>query len=525
MRAVVTVFGAALAPAARRFEAALAAPAAAQARVRDQIARQLARTYYGRSLGVAGPADFARVPVAGHDDLAGWLERQRRDEGPVVTPDPVLFYEKTSGSSGPAKYIPYTAALRRSFSRAFAVWAHDLVARGPRFETGRIYLSVSPSFGHEAATERGVPVGMADDRDYLDGWLRRVLSPFWVGLGLPPRKVSSRIRHYITGGDAVRLDRERDPERFKRRTALALLACAELEVISVWNPTFLTVHLELIAARRDLFAAGARLRGERLRALMADPIDWRRLWPRLALVSCWTSAAAARPAARLGELFPGVLVQGKGLLATEAPVTIPYLPAGGYLPVLDEIYLELEQGGELAPLAAARPGERYGVVVSQKGGLVRYRLGDQVEVSHIYRGVPCLELVGRSGGVSDLVGEKLSEPFVRSALGALDLAGSGFATLVPVREGGRDRYVLAVDRAARPGGELARDLDGALARAHHYAQARALGQLAPAAVWVSPGAPEAIARFHMRRGMKWGDIKVTALCAAPADAELARELS
>lgn len=504
-RAVVKAFGAALTPAARRFERALAAPAAAQQRVKGEIAARLARTDYGRWLGVRGPADFdARVPVVDHDDVADWLGRQRQEEGAVVTPDPVLFYEKTSGSSGPAKYIPYTAALRRSFSRAFAVWAHDLIARGPRFETGRIYASVSPSFAHERATARGVPVGMADDRDYLDGWLRRVLAPFWVGLGL---------------------DRERDPERFKRLTALALLACADLEVISVWNPSFLTVHLELIAARRDHFAAGLGLGGDRLRALLADPIDWRRVWPRLALISCWTAAAAARPAARLAELFPGVLVQGKGLLATEAPITIPYAPAGGYVPVLDEVYLELEKDGELAPLAAARDGERYGIVVSQKGGLVRYRLGDVVEVSHHHRAVPCLELVGRAGGVSDLVGEKLSETFVRSALDALELEGSGFATLVPVREGGRDRYVLALDRAPRPAGDLARDLDGALARGHHYAQARALGQLSPAAVWVSPAAPEAIARFHMRRGMRWGDIKASALCAAPADPELAREIA
>ncbi len=506
MRAIVKAFGAALAPAARRFEAALAAPGDAQALVRAEVTGRLARTEYGRSLGVSTLSDFARVPVVGYDDIAMWLQRQREREGAVVTPDPVLFYEKTTGSSGAAKYIPYTAALRRSFSRAFAVWAHDLVARGPRFETGRIYFSVSPSFTHEEATARGVPVGMADDRDYLDGWLRRVLSPFWVGLGL---------------------DRESDPDRFKRKTAMALLACADLEVISVWNPTFLTVHLELIEARRDLFAAGARLRGDRLRALMADPIDWRRVWPRLALISCWTSAAAARPAARVGELFPGVMVQGKGLLATEAPITIPYAPAGGFVPVLDEVYLELEKDGDVAPLAAARAGERYGVVMSQKAGLCRYRLGDVVEVTHMHRGVPCLELVGRAGGVSDLVGEKLSETFVRAAIGTLDLEGSGFATLVPVRrEGaGRDGYVLAVDRAARSAGELARDLDGALARGHHYAQARALGQLSPASVWVSPGAAESIARFHMRRGMKWGDIKPSALTAAPADAELAEELA
>lgn len=40
--------------------------------------------------------------------------------------------------------------------------------------------------------------------------------------------------------------------------------------------------------------------------------------------------------------FPNVFVQGKGLLATEAPMTIPLIEANGYVPVLDEVFLNLK---------------------------------------------------------------------------------------------------------------------------------------------------------------------------------------
>src|SRR5262249_18014393 len=152
---------------------------------------------------------------------------------------------------------------------------------------------VSPSFSHEAPTAHGRPVGMADDRDYLDGWLRRATTPFLVG-------------------DPA-LAQARDVASFRRRTVELLLAESELEVISVWGPSFLKVLLDAIAYERHVFARG--LAPARRRALLRDPIDWPAVWPRLKLISTWADAGAATQAQALAALFPGVLVQGKGLLA------------------------------------------------------------------------------------------------------------------------------------------------------------------------------------------------------------------
>jgi hypothetical protein len=489
-RALLVAAGAVLAPSRRRFGAALADPEAAQRRVVDRLVERLRASEYGRRLGVHTRRDFhERVPVVDYDGLAPWLDRQRAQEGAVLTDERVLFYEKTSGSTGPAKYIPYTASLRRSFSRMFAVWAGDLLARGPCLTTGRFYMSVSPSFSHELPTANGVPIGMADDRDYLDGWLRRLVSPFLVG-------------------DPA-LARAHDARQFKRRTCELLLDEPDLEIISVWSPSFLKVLLDEISANREALAT--RLAPARRAALLADPIDWTRVWPRLRLLSCWTAAAAAGQARALASLLPGVLIQGKGLLATEAPMTVPLLDAPGDMPLVDEVLIELEDdAGQLIPVYAGVEGHEYGIVISQFGGLYRYRMGDRVLVGPRYRATPSLQLVGRTGGVSDLVGEKLNERFVAGVLGELE-PDAFFKTLVPLG----DHYVLVLDRVSCGSDALAAELDARLRRAHHYHHARALGQLRAPRVCVAANAADLAIADYASRGMKLGDIKPRALHAGP----------
>lgn len=510
MRSAVLLMRSALAPYARRFRATLGDPEAAQQVVLDDIASRLARTAYGRSLGVRGSSDFKdRVPVVGYDDLEPWIDAQKSDESQALVADRVLFYEKTSGSSGPAKYIPYNAALRRSFSRMFMVWAHDLAANGPRFRTGKLYFSISPSFGPKDETGQGVPVGLDDDADYLDGWLRWFMGPFFVS--------------------PAGLSKERDPAEFKRRLCEGLIAEPGLEVISIWNPSFLKVHLDWIAAhRQELLGSksSARLSAARRAALASDPIDWHGVWPELKLISCWASANAQRQAEQLAALFPGVMLQGKGLLATEAPITVPLIEAEGDVPMLDEVLIELQEGadGPLRGLHEVDVGGTYEVVVSQKGGLCRYRMNDRVKVTHRHQATPCLQFVGRGGQTSDLVGEKLNEDFVRTAVEAVDLPGAFVLTLVPVRAPA-DHYVLMVDRCERDPVMVAAELEQRLMASHHYRQARLLGQLGSVRLSVAADAADALVGYHQRRGMKWGDVKHHVLLTTAADDTLVGALT
>jgi hypothetical protein len=507
--ALLTGVRAAFAPVARGFHAATAQPQLSQERVLAELAKSCSRTEYGQEHGVRTAEDFrARLPIAAYEDLSVWIDAQQKCEQRALVADPVLFYEKTSGSTGPAKYIPYTAALRRSFTRMFAVWAHDVLTHSSDFartrsralrplKTGVLYFSISPSFAHESKTAQGVKVGMDDDADYLGPLLKRGLSHFFVS--------SDEAKHAP------------DAESWKRAVVTSLIQRADLEVISVWNPSMLSVLCDHIEQHRHELAA--LLRGDvRARALSGARVDYQKLWPELKLISAWDCAAARPLAEALRRRLPHVTLQGKGLLATEAPLTVPLYAAGGAVPMVDEVLFELEcvRTKKVCLLHEATIGGSYELIISQRGGLSRYRMGDRVRVGHTYGRTPTLEFVGRGGGTSDLVGEKLQEGFVADALSHLPLDFASFWSLVPVRSP-HDHYVLLVDREPADHSELAGQIDAALSRAHHYAHARALGQLGPVRILVKPRAADAVRDHHLRRGMKLGDIKHRLLFTEPAD--------
>ncbi|MBD2438224.1 GH3 auxin-responsive promoter family protein [Nostoc sp. FACHB-110] len=499
MRPIIQLFGQILAPTARRFYQALDNPELTQLSVQKQICDRLISSDYGKALKINYLADWQRIPIVDYDALSPWILGQQKRQQIPLTPEPILFYEKTSGSSGAVKWIPYTQSLRSSFNQMFCVWAHDLITNGPLFSTGKIYACISPQLNSSDS------LSLQDDLDYLDGWLRWCLRPWLV----------------MPNG----LNRLRDAQIFKHQLALALLQAEKLEIISIWSPSFLQVHLNYIQENKKLLQAELQVKISRyrLQLLGEDNIDWTQIWPHLKLISCWDSANAADQAKGLRSQFPNTLIQGKGLLATEAPMTIPLIAAGGYVPVLDEVFFEFEDDtGSLHKLHELSIGQEYTIILSQKGGLYRYRIGDRICVTHYYRQTPCLEFLGRQQSISDLVGEKLHETFVNHALNSINLQGNNFQSLVPVAH--PPYYVLLLDFATETPEIIAAKLDQALSESHHYYRARSLGQLSPPQVLISPQIPDLLVGYRVRNGGIWGGIKHPILATSPINTELLQKL-
>jgi hypothetical protein len=507
------------------YKKSLQNPLQAQQLLLKKIIHDLAQTEYGRSLHINANDEYqafaAKAPLVAYDDYSQWIERQKQTEAQVIVAESVLFYEKTSGSSAAAKFIPYTKALKNSFNRMFFIWLADLLENGPHFKTGKCFISISPAFQQAQNTERGVPVGLADDSDYLNRWLKLLSRPFFV---LPSS-----------------LKQLQDPENFKRASAVLLLAEKRLEVMSIWNPTFLEVLLDFIQSNASLLTDDLQrgcltlenqtfqirqLSAERMSILKAHAYSWQDIWPELKLLSCWTSANAAPASMRLAKQFPQVFLQGKGLLATEAPMTLPLIEAQGFAPMLSEVFFEFidEQGGiRLLPELEAE--RQYEIVISQRGGLYRYRIGDRVRVTGYFQATPCLEFIGRSQAVCDLVGEKLNEQFAGDCLSRLALQ-SRFQTLLPVMKE-RPHYLLLSDSlppessadALKTIAALEAQLDSLLCEAFHYRNARMLGQLEGVRFGFAAKAREIYYDYYMSKGMKFGDIKHSWLISSLEDAE------
>src|SRR4051812_37528028 len=101
----------------RRFQGALQRPGPTQERLLSNLLRANAECEYGRRHGFAqigSVREFQeRVPVVRYEDIEPEIEAIKGGRKGVLTAEPVLMLEKSGGSSGPAKYLPYTAGLKR----------------------------------------------------------------------------------------------------------------------------------------------------------------------------------------------------------------------------------------------------------------------------------------------------------------------------------------------------------------------------------------------------------------------------
>jgi hypothetical protein len=510
---------------ARRFRRALDDPEAVQASILRQYLRVNGSTAFGRKHRFAQIDSVDRyrrqVPLSTYDELHPWIEHVQEGESAVLTREPVHRLVPTSGSTAARKLIPYTRSFQTELNNAIGPWIVDLLRRIPDAGSGPAYWSISPMLPEPAGHTTAVPVGFDDDGAYLGGLRKRLIDSL-----LP---VPSSVR-FIQDIDALRYTQLR-----------FLLGARELRLISVWHPSFLTLLLEPLPAFWDRLVddlAEGRLRppapiDEHLRQALerglrpdpararelrsSDPTAWSGLWPHLALISCWGDGPAASACSALRERFPGVEIQPKGLLATEAVVTLPY--AGGLPVALRSHFYEFLDDARSHLTHELRRGAEYSVVVTTGGGLYRYRLNDRVRVDGFLGRSPTLRFVGREDGVSDRFGEKLSEAYVSDVLHRLlqpfDL-GVSFAMLAPNESDEGVGYTLYLEARREPPPGLGRRCDQLLSNNPHYEYCRRIGQLGPARVFrVAGRAHETYLEWARRRGRRLGDIKPVALSTEP----------
>ncbi len=498
-------------PDARAFHRATQDVARCQEALLREMLHRNRDTVFGREHGfesIRTVAEFQRrVPLTTYESFSTHVDQIARGASRVLTEDPVTILEPTSGTSIGRKLIPYTAGLQRQFQRAINPWIADLLSRRPAVRAGRAYWSVSPALGPRELSESGIPIGFEDDTAYLGLAERLLVNKL---LAVPP--FVARIP---------------DMEDFRYTTLLHLLRARDLSLISVWSPSFLTRLLEPLEAwsdrlSRDLQDDASMREILREASPLAEKIQ--RIWPKLALISCWTDAGAAACLPELRRMFPEVEIQPKGLIATEACVSFPLLDEPGAALALRSHFLEFVPHGEEVERSGCclaqdlELGRQYQVVVTTAGGLYRYQLFDIIEVVGFKAACPLVRFVGRANGTSDLVGEKLDEVHVRTVLDRA-FAECGvevpFSLVVPVAAPTPHYRLYVQSQCELPLVRLCALVQRGLEENPYYRHAVQMKQLAPLELCLldseGPTGWEYLERAAAERGQKIGDIKPRAL--------------
>lgn len=456
------------------------------------------------------------IPVTSYNDYADVLARQKETRERLMIDSPVMRYQPTSGSTSAVKWIPYTKLYLEELDEVISAWVGDLYRQFPGQAQGTHYWSLS----WIPTDMRSQTAGDINDDMKMLSWGKRLLAHLTQSV---PQDVA--------------MAESSDDSLFA--TVAYLLADESLGFISVWSPTFALGALEQMSRWRaelaQVLSTGswgartARMRGlacpqsPRAAGLLKgwggalEPAFFAEVWPKLAVVSSWDTAAAAPWADKLRQLLPHASFQGKGLWATEGVVTFPFQ---GRFPLayLSHFYeFEDVQNGDILAAWQLREGQEVMPILTTGSGFARYKMSDVIRVDGHLGQVPCFTFLGRNDGV-DLVGEKISATLAQEIQDKLSLRGALPVTLLALDQSTylSPGYTLLLEcdpQADR--GELqaavAAQLESALQASFHYKLARELGQLQPAACIALPDMRSIYLDQCRQRGMVEGNIKIEPL--------------
>ncbi len=438
------------------------------------------------------------VPLTSYEDYIPYIDRIAQGEKSVLSCEDIKLFEPSSGSSSAEKLIPYTDSLRRDFQRGIGPWITSLYHQYPQVKQGKTYWSISPKFSTNRLHGR-IPIGFDDDSSYL-GFLGKWLYSQVAALG-------------------PELSTQTDDDTFKTKTLITLLAERKLGLISVWSPTFLTLLCEYFLENEEHILLSLSSSPDLHKRKRAEEISRRRsnndfneIWPNLGVISCWTDSSSWEPSRRLQTYFPSTTIQSKGLLATEAFVSFPYLPDHSpVLAVTSHFFEFMAQDGQCFAAHQVESGKTYSVIVTTSGGLYRYQLGDFVLVKGFIGQAPCLEFKGKSDLVSDLFGEKIHATHAAESINSV-LQEYDFAMLAPDNFGTNWNYTLYVESDTFIAPDTPALLEQKLCENPNYRECIRTGQLSFAKIFrINKAAALTYTTRLSKKGMRLGDIKLSPL--------------
>ncbi len=442
---------------------------------------------------IKNASDFqCRLPLANYSTYETSIQRIENGESNILCSGEVNYLALSSGSSAASKLIPYTKRLKKEFSRAINAWLYDLLRHYPEIKYGSQFWIITPASSIKKRDSK-VPVGFESDSNYF-GTIERILVKKITACPDILKKVQGNQNYFYL-------------------LCYFLIQKPDLRFISVWNPSLLVsichflknnilslsndLHNKTLSLPnpkmgkdkklfRDYIKQDKKL-AVRLRNIFKEQeVNFCKIWPGLQLISCWTDSWSKDFISDVQKLFPGIPIQGKGLLATEGAVSIPL--TGVKYPVLtpNAHFYEFKDIDNNRVLLAhqLKLDSCYKLYITTSGGFYRYALNDIVKVRGFYNEAPMLQFIGKTDNVSDFVGEKLNEVHVTQIIAEISkkyLLKAAHTFIGISKLENTFVYMLYIVKDSlkcnADKNKLVKDLDNLLSENYHYHHCRQMKQL------------------------------------------------
>ena len=476
-----------------RFLRTLSNPRKVQEQTLKKILAYYQGTQFGKELALTTDkqySHFKNIPIHNYEDLKVYFDQEFEHFSKRILKEMPICWELTSGSSGVKKKIPYTKEIFNCFQDLVLIWLSDLLANGPQYKGGKIFFSISP----KSVTDENNTI--EDDLEFLPKIIATPLSKLFIN----PKGLKEIHDHHD----------------YKMILALSLLEQRSLEIMFIWSPTYLLSLIDFIKKNQEVLFKTAQA-GEYLNFkfqfqpetlnLLEKKLDFSLIWPELQFISCWADASSSLFINQIKALFSKVMIQPKGLIATEAVMTIPLEDPTGCFPLLRHNFYEfMDEMNNIFPIWELEKNKEYNIIISNLSGLLRYEIGDRVKVVSYYKKTPQLEFVGRAK-VVDITGEKLNELVIQNIFSKLN-TNNEKSFMFPVILDDEIYYQCLTNS---PDENYAQKLERELLEIFHYQESRRNNQLQHIRVQRIEDILDVYYEYFVSQGMILGDIKFSCL--------------
>lgn len=331
--------------------------------------------------------------VTTYEDYKESLQAAQHGHIQPFNGEELIFWSETSGTSGVRKFFPITRSFQTQFQRTMPPFIHSLTQRFPGFFKEKIVYLVAVN--SNKTTPGGIPSGWISNFNY------RNLPSFIKRFYAMPDEVFANTEIYEKWSGLYAL--ATDLSAFFAVTPMVVSAFYEqcIKDFSFYLP-YLLGEKEPPAPLPPLKIS--KKRKNHLRELSKNGyFSFKKLWPSLKFVGCWTSGLCEYPAQQLQKLLGSEIALVDGTYsATEGWVTVPVdAEPGGILHPGAHIVEFIEEGKEihkenLIQSWELQPGKHYEVFLTTAMGLVRYQLKDIVKCTGFLNKSPRLEFCYKS---------------------------------------------------------------------------------------------------------------------------------
>ena len=392
-------------------------------------------TEYGRKYGFSEIHSIEeyqkRLPICEYDHFAPYIERMVKGEENVLVKEHIQHYNKTSGTLGLAKYIPLSQKQIGVCGKYFALQSNAAISTqiGYGWNDGK---GVSLMEGTAEVLPSGATYGCASSVGVKNGPFKNFYSKIYTSPIEAKQPEPGVITRYMHARFALS---ERNVTY-----VLATFASIIMEFFTYiehnWEMLVRDIENGTIDESVDLPDS---VKASLLTKIKPDPkraaelrkafsagfeTPWaRRVWKNLQYIYTAAGGNFAPYTEKLKKRVLGedVHVFYLGISASEGFFSTVYkmdeepsilTPDGCFMEFMDVD----EEDGVCLTMDQLKDGRSYELVITNFGGLCRYRMHDVIQVKGFHHKTPLVVFKNRAGFAANLRGEKTSEAAVRNAV-------------------------------------------------------------------------------------------------------------